>query len=226
MSNLIYNNQSATINLPHNRYIDKLLRSDSFEILWKRFIKTKSPTKELSESYAAFSNLKKVCMVRDYRWLHIGDGAHTRTASIFALFSKSINYSIDPKINIDSFTDWNEKYNISNLYAVKQKFENFELDFNQPYGISCVHAHVSLEEVDKKFPHWNILYTNPCCFPLTQTFSNKYMMENGIRKIVDKIDLGIVSHKRQVVIYQKDNRINLSKYYLDCNGMLINTDLI
>ena len=200
-----YTNQTA-INLPHNKYIDKVVRSNSFEELWNRFKDAESPTKEISESYAAFSNMKKVCQVSDYTWVHIGDGAYTRTAAIFAFFSKTLNYTIDPNINMDKYYMWEEKYNVSNIEANKCKFENFHSDMVvcTSYNICCVHAHVNLEEVDKKFPDWCYLYSNPCCFSAKQTFSKAYMKDNGIQEIVNRLDLGIQSHQRKVVIYKKN----------------------
>jgi len=215
MNGLItYNNQSATIALPHNKYVDRVLGSNSFEELWWRFKGADSPSKEISESYAAFSNLKKQCIIKDYSWLHIGDGAYTRTAAIFTFFSKTKNYSVDPLINEERFHLWREKYDVQNIHISKTKFENFEHDFKSPYGITCVHAHVDLEDVDKKFPDWAFLYTNACCFPTKQMFSQKYMLENKIIKMIDKYDLGITGHERRIVVY-KNTR------FRDKNGNII-----
>jgi len=223
-NNVFYNSQTAIVNLPHNKYVDKVLRSDSFEELWWIFKNADSPSKEISESYAAFSNMKKVCRLNDYVWLHIGDGAYTRTAALFAFFSKTLNISIDPAINVDKFHKWQENFGVKNIIPEQCKFEDVYIDSlqdwinkftssrndvngdfqNKPYNITLVHAcPVKIEEVDKHFPDWKYLYTNPCCFPHSQTFTKKYMEKNNIIEIVNKLDLGIVSHKRNVVIYKK-----------------------
>jgi len=202
-----YNSQSATIPLPHNRYIDKVLRSNSYEELMWRFKDADSPSKEISESYAAFSNLKKLCIINNFNWLHIGDGGHTRTAAIFAFFSKTINFSIDPALNMEKFVAWKEKYNIERIQPLMCKFEEVstltDVVPREPYSITCVHAHVKLEEVDKYYPNWVYLYSNVCCYPSKQTFSEEYMREHNIVKIVEKLDLGISSPERRIVIYKK-----------------------
>lgn len=203
-----YNSQSATIQLPHHTYVDKALRSHSFEELMWRFMDAESPAKEISESYGCFSNMKKVCKISNFNWLHVGDGAYTRTAAIFAFFSKSANYSIDPQINLDKFREWEIKYKVKNITPMKYKFELLEIfpdTWLDPYCITCVHAHIDLEELDKKFPRWAFLYSNPCCYPQKQTFSEKYMKENNISLIVRKLDLGILSERRNVYIYYKDS---------------------
>lgn len=195
----IYNSQTVVIPLPHTKYVDKVLRSSSYEELMWRFNPCESPAKEISESYAAFSNIKRVCRLNHYNWLHIGDGAYTRTAAIFAFFSKSVNYSIDPQLNIDKFEKWVNDYGVKGIFALKEKYENFnesKIDRSKPYSITCVHAHVKLDELDKHFPNWHYLYTNPCCYYEQQTFSEDYMKENNIKCIVDKHDLGILSERR------------------------------
>lgn len=184
--------------------------------MW-RFMDAESPAKEISESYAAFANLKKVCMIHNYNWLHIGDGTYTRTAAIFAFFSKSHNWSIDPCLNLEKFEEWEDRFNVRNIYPFKMKFEEFNLDnsirrpyhacdvqfeLGYPYSICCVHAHVNLEEVHQQYPNWHYLYTNACCFPAKQTFSKKFMEDNGIIEILRKEDLGILCHLRDVRIYK------------------------
>jgi len=47
------------------------------------------------------------------------------------------------------------------------------------------------------------MYVNPCCNPQTQSFTKNYMEENNIIEIVNKLDLGIGSHQRNVFVYKK-----------------------
>lgn len=204
-----YNTQSVSVPLPHTSYVDKVLRSNSYEELMWRFMEADHPAKEITESYAAFSNLKKVCRINHFNWLHIGDGGYTRTAAIFAFFSKTMNWSIDPALNIDKFNTWKLKHHVEGIVPVKLKYQDIPNDkkaqfftLGRPYNIVCVHAHVNLEEVDKELPHWQYMYSNPCCYPKKQSFSEEYMKENKIVKIVDKYDLGILSERRQIYIYK------------------------
>ena len=153
-----------------NRYVDRVLTSNSFEVLHSRFKNYKRPSKEISESFAAMANLRKVCRVDDYTWLHIGDGPHSCTAATFAFFSKSINYSIDPKINFNLILSWMGRFGVNNFYPISLKYDRFSeiagdltssvneneeiVKNSRKYGICCVHAHVKLNEVDKHFPKW------------------------------------------------------------------------
>lgn len=196
-----YNSQTAIINLPHTKYVDRVLRSSSFEELRELFINAESPAKEISESYAAFSNLKKVCNVSDGTWLHIGDGGWARTAAIFSFFSKSMNYSIDPALSL-RIKYWIKQWNVLRLLALKMRYEELEIKL-PTYNICCVHAHVDLSEVDQHFPNWTYLYSNPCCMPSKQMFSKEYLRDNNIALIVQRTDLGILSEKREVYIYKK-----------------------
>lgn len=204
MTHVTYNSQTAVINLPHNKYVDRVLRSESAPVLLEIFKQVESPSKELSESYAAFHNLKKFVHVGDSEWLHIGDGSMARTAAIFAFFSKGTQSSIDPALNLDKVHEWINKYDVERLDIYKSKFEDlYTPKNNRKYNICLVHAHVNVEEVDKKFPNWEYLYTNPCCHEQQQIFSKKYMQDHNIECLLDKIDLGILSDKRRVVIYRK-----------------------
>ncbi len=207
MSNHItYTPRTAVIDLPHNGYIDWLLRSNSYEGLMRIFKTADSPSKEISESMSALLNMRKFVKISDTPWLHIGDGSMARTASVFAFFSKSENYSIDPLLKTDILFDWIAEHNVQRLHLLKSRIEDSDMWILPPtYNITCVHAHVNLEDIDKHCPGWSYLYTNPCCHPNQQTFNNDYMKAKGIITLVDKLDLGISSERRRVVIYKKIN---------------------
>lgn len=207
-ANVMFNDVGVRVDIkvPHYRYVDSVLSRNSYEELMWLFTRATSSTKEISESYAALNNLKKVCDVSKYSWLHIGDGAYARTTGLFTFLTKSENYAIDPAINRERLSSWVEKYNVQRFHFSKTKFEdeNGILEkISRPYGIACVHAHVNLEEVDKKYPDWEFLYTNPCCMPGTQKFSEKYMKENNIVEVIHRVDYGILSNLREVIVYKK-----------------------
>lgn len=202
LNNLLYKSRTVVVNLPHTRYVDRVLRSDSFEQLRHLFMNADSPAKEISESMGAFNNMRKFINMNNKTWLHIGDGAWGRTAAIFTMYSKSINYSIDPNINFGRLHGWMYDYKIRGFHPIMSKFQ----DVSEPEGGYCitnVHGHVDLKEVDQHFPNWRYLYSNPCCYPSTQTFPDDYMKERGIVCIKDDIDLGILSERRRVLIYKK-----------------------
>lgn len=205
--NVVYNSQTAVINLPHYKYVDKVLSRSCYEELNELFKDADSPTKEISESYSAFSQLKRVCKIGNRNWIHIGDGSRARTAAIFSLMSKSNNISIDPNIRLDILNKWIEKYQIQRFSIIKDKFENcidnIKESFGYNYSIVCVHSHVNLEEVDLFYPDWEFLYTSVCCYPNQQKFNQEYMKEHQIYQILNKIDLGILSERREIAIYKK-----------------------
>ena len=211
---IFYKGNDINIELkqPHTKYLDKVLSRHSYEELMWLFCKAGSPSKEITESYAALSNLKKVCQVSDYSWLHIGDGGYARTGAIFAFMTKSINISIDPDLNMEYMTNWKVKHNVKKLGLAKCKFQDlynhneYTTARNRPHGIVCVHAHVNLEEIDRHFPNWKYLYTNPCCKPNVQRFNEKYLNENNIEILIHRDDWGIFSQYREVIIYKKNER--------------------
>ena len=202
-----YNSQTAVIQLPHTLYVDWLLKRSCFEELRELFIDCDHPAKEISESYSAYHQLKRICKISNLNWLHIGDGSRARTAALFTFLTKAKNISIDPNIRVDILSNWRDKWNVNNFDYYNCKFENFDYQENsdKEYSITCVHAHVNLEEVDKKFPNWKYLYTSVCCYPSKQKFNEEYMKDNNIIEIVHKLDMGIISERREIVIYKKLN---------------------
>lgn len=203
-----YNSQTAVIQLPHFHYVDWLLKKNCFEELRELFINCDHPGKEISESYSAWHQMKKICRIFDYNWLHIEDGSRARTGALFSLSTKTINISIDPNTRTDLLDRWRSKWKIKDFYFYNMKFEDFPIInihlYDKPYSITCVHAHVNLEEVDKKFPNWTYLYSSICCYPSKQKFSEKYMEENNIKCLVNKLDMGIISPEREIAIYKKE----------------------
>ena len=199
---------------PHFKYVDRILRSNSYVGLAPIFFNADSPAKELSESYAALSNLKKVCNVSRYLCLHLGDGGWGRTGVIFSFFSKSYNISIDPMINnTGKFERWCNDVNIERYIFFKDKFEEVN-DFvtsmfllpevhNLPKILVSVHGHINLEKAALQYSDVEYIYTNPCCQFNNQTLSKEFCKEKGWEVIVNKVDFGILSEKRRVIIYKK-----------------------
>jgi hypothetical protein len=209
-----YNSQTAVIQLPRFDYVNWLLKKGCFEELWELFRDSDSPAKEMSESYSAFQNLKKICQISNLNWIHIGDGSRARTGALFTLFTKCNNVSIDPTTRTDLLYKWVNRWKIERFNVFKEKYEDVDmnlinefLDTDKQYGITCVHAHVKLDEVDKKFPNWKYIYTSLCCKPNEQRFSEQYIKENNIIEIVNKLDMNILSERREYVVYKKLNNV-------------------
>lgn len=215
------NTLDITLKIPiiHTRYIDKVLSSNCFEELRHLFINADSPTKEISESFAAYRHIINTIghkALNDSTVLHIGDGSMCRTGALFTMFSRSTNYSIDPVVAVPKMQKWMLDWNIKRFSFASITFQEFSEVFwsidketkNKPVIITCVHAHVDLKEVIKHFPNWSIIYSNPCCYD-NQHFENKiFGFQNGIETVVEKEDWGILSEKRKVFVY-KNTKLNV-----------------
>jgi hypothetical protein len=199
-----YNSLTAIIQLPKHDYVNWMLKRSCFEELWELFRDCDDPAKEISESYSAYHQLKKICRLDNLKWLHIGDGSRARTAALFTFLTKSENISIDPNIRQDILMKWQDKWQVKRMYYLDERFEDSKIHIDN-HSITCVHAHVNLEEVDKKFPNWKYLYSSICCYPNKQKFSKEYMEDNWIIEIVNKLDMNILSERREFVIYKKIN---------------------
>lgn len=197
----------CTFPVPSTRHLDRVLRSNSFEILNELFRNSNTPAKEISESYAAFQHVKSsigMSRMNETLFLHIGDGAWLRTAAIFSLFSRSINVSIDPVIN-DNALSWVDKYNVKRLYGYKCKFEDFddkEIDYPYQYlGIILVHSHVESEVILQRWSNWDWFYTNPCCINKVLP-SDEFTEKNKLVLMRQKEDWGILSEKREIWVFR------------------------
>lgn len=158
---------------PSPEYISNVMKWDAFLTIHDLFKRAHSPAKEMTESYAAYKHLKKFLREGD-RVIHIGDGAHSRTAAMFALRTKTINYSIDPIANLKVIQEWIDKWSIERVYPLCEKIEDIEVaPHNQRTHITFVHAHVNTDEVLAKIPNWYAAYINSCCFKNKQ-ISKKY----------------------------------------------------
>lgn len=204
---LKYDSEFVTVPIPTAKYLDRLLYMNCFEELWSLFRLAEKPAKELTESYAFIHNMKRKINLTNKTIFHIGDGAHARTGIMSSYLTQTNNISIDPQINhnLELFLN---KWKTRNFCFYKGKYEDFVKNnsiLENEYILSCVHAHIDLEELVQLFPKWSYLYTNICCYPEKQTFSKKFMKNNNIVIVEDKLDLGILSPQRRIVIYKNKN---------------------
>jgi hypothetical protein len=145
------------------------MRRNSFHALWPLFAKATRPAKELTESFSALVHLRPfIPSDQECRVLHIGDGAHARTAALFCLKTKTHNISIDPDMNLALVDGWSKTFQISRLERHKAYIEDIIAELNElpPLYtlVTFVHAHVAVSEVLSTL-RWNAAFTLSCCLP-------------------------------------------------------------
>lgn len=164
-------------------YLDRLMRRESFAALWPLFAKGPKPAKELTESFSALEHLRPLMRPGEaLRVLHIGDGAHARTAALFAIKSDAHNISVDPVLNEKLVEAWRDGYGIARLEWRKARIETVaaELRALPPMRtfVTFVHAHVATDRVLSLLP-WHAAFTLACCLPGTQLSRTHRIHESG-----------------------------------------------
>ena len=186
-----------------SEYLDRLMRRGCFEALWPLFAKAQRPAKELTESYAALCHLRPF-MKADvpYRILHVGDGAHARTAAMFSLKTKAHSISIDPQLNLALVDDWRKRFGIERLDCRKARIEEVARELNAlpPMHtlVTFVHAHVCVDDV-LDLLRWDTAFTLACCLPGKQ-FSQKHAPSSS------GVDQNVLASGRQYQVLV--NRLN------------------
>src|SRR3954470_18438447 len=138
--------------VPSGNYLDRLMRRGSFEALWPLFAKATKPAKEMTESYSALCHLRPFMQKgRACRVIHVGDGAHARTAALFALKTQAENISVDPLLNEQLVEAWRARFEVRRLAWYKSHIANVIDTLNalpeMPVLVTFVHAHVHIDEV-------------------------------------------------------------------------------
>jgi hypothetical protein len=154
---------------PNSHYLDRLMRRNSFAALWPLFAKATRPAKELTESYSALEHLRPFLPPDGpCRVLHVGDGAHARTAALFALKTRADNISIDPCLNLPLLEGWTREHGIVRLSWRKAAIEDVATELNalppMPVLVTCVHAHLPVDDVLGQL-RWDVAFTLACCVP-------------------------------------------------------------
>jgi hypothetical protein len=185
---------------PNGAYLDRLMRRGSFEALWPLFSKATKPAKEMTESFSALAHLRPFMNQCDAcRVIHVGDGAHGRTAALFALKSSAENISVDPLVNHKIIDDWKHRYEIRRLTPMKARLSEVAQELNAlsplPVFVTFVHAHVSIDE-ELASLRWDAAFSLACCVPGRQ-------LSKKMTPVVEGIDLSVLSPARrfQVLIH-------------------------
>jgi hypothetical protein len=179
---------------PNAGYLDRLMRRESFEALWPLFAKAPKPAKELTESYTALEHLRPLLpRCGACRVIHVGDGAHARTAAMFALKSRAENISVDPLINEAIVGQWRERFGVRQFSWHKARIEHVATELNalppMPVFVTFVHAHVHVDEVLARL-RWDAAFTLACCLPGHQLTKSRPLHSSGE-------DLGVLSQDRR-----------------------------
>ena len=148
-------------------YLDRLMRRQSFEALWPLFAKADQPAKEMTESFSALEHLRPLmAQTGPGRCLHIGDGAHARTAALFALKTQADNISIDPIINERIVSSWREQFTIERFSwraaRILDEIDGLNALTPRPTFVTFVHAHVDVDQVLGRLT-WDAAFSLACC---------------------------------------------------------------
>jgi hypothetical protein len=179
---------------PNSNYLDRLMRRESFQALWPLFAKAPKPGKEMTESYSALHHLRPLMLKGSpCRVIHIGDGAHARTAALFSLKSEAENISVDPLLNLALIEAWRDRFGVRRLTWLKARIEDVVDQLNalppMPVFVTFVHAHVQLDKVLDRL-RWDAAYTLACCVPGHQLTQTRMPVKAGF-------DLSVLSTCRQ-----------------------------
>lgn len=152
-------------------------------MLWPLFAKATKPAKELSESFSALAHLRPLMKcVGPSRVLHVGDGAHARTAALFAVKTAAENISIDPLINEPLVRSWRDEFGIERFEWRKSRLDRAAAGLNAlsglPVFVTFVHAHVSID-LELASLRWDAAFTLACCTPGSQLTSKIVAHEGG-----------------------------------------------
>lgn len=185
---------SSPLEAPTGHYLDRLMRRQSFEALWPLFAKATQPAKEMTESFSALEHLRPLMAPHKHcRVIHVGDGAHARTAALFALKTKAENISVDPVINEPLVSSWRNKFDIARFSWRKAAIEEVIDELNElppiPVFVTFVHAHVSVDFVLNKL-RWNAAFSLACCVPGHQLTQQRTPLKAGF-------DSEVLSQDRQ-----------------------------
>jgi hypothetical protein len=162
----------------NSNYLDRLMRRQSFEALWPLFALADKPAKEMTESFSALCHLRPFMKPgAPCRVLHVGDGAHARTAALFALKTKATtSISIDPVLNVGIVESWQARYGVERLEWRKAHIQDVTDELNalppMPVIVTFVHAHVHVDAVLDRL-RWDVAYTLACCLPGRQLTSRR-----------------------------------------------------
>jgi hypothetical protein len=186
---------------PHGAYLDRMMRRQSFHALWPLFANATKPAKEMTESFSALQHLRPLLATRGpFRVIHVGDGAHGRTAALFALKTRAENISVDPVVNLELVEAWRERFEIRRVAWHQARIEDMYQALNalppMPVYVTFVHAHVNVDTVLDGL-RWDAAFTLACCLPGKQLTQSRVPHQAGE-------DFGVLSADRTYQVLVND----------------------
>jgi len=187
---MVSESEASDPNAEHGRaltgqstYLDRLMRRESFGALWPLFAKGPKPAKELTESFSALEHLRPLIRPGEpLRVLHIGDGAHARTAALFSIKTDARNISVDPVLNEALVEAWRDQFCIARFEWRKARIEAVAAELNElPVMrtlVTFVHAHVGVDRV-LALLRWDAAFTLACCLPSSQLSTTHRIHHRG-----------------------------------------------
>lgn len=189
---------------PNGLYLDRLMRRSSFQALWPLFSKADKPAKELTESFSALVHLRP--LLKEFgrcRVIHVGDGAHGRTAALFALKSDTENISVDPLVNERLLAGWQLEFGIRDFAWHKARIEDQAEALNcleaLPTLVTFVHAHVHTDQV-LQLLKWDAAFVLSCCVPGNQLSTAHVPIASGE-------DMSVLSADRNYQVLRAATRV-------------------
>ena len=191
----------SEVDEPNGDYLDRLMRRESFEALWPLFARATKPAKEMTESYSALCHLRPFLPKSGAcRVIHVGDGAHARTAALFALKTQADNISVDPLLNLQLVEAWQQRFGIRRLTLRKASVHDVADELNAlPEAkvlVTFVHAHVQVDAVLERL-RWHAAFTLACCVPGHQLVHGRVPRAAGT-------DMNVLSSGRQFQVLVND----------------------
>jgi hypothetical protein len=159
------------------------MRRQSFAALWPLFAKGERPAKEMTESYSALHHLRPLIQPAEpLRVVHVGDGAHGRTAALFSLKTGAQNISVDPEVNVALVEAWRDRFAIERFAWRKAPIEAVADELRALPAmrtfVTFVHAHVGVDRVLALLP-WDAAFTLACCLPGNQLSTKHRIYDSG-----------------------------------------------
>ena len=159
------------------------MRRESFAALWPLFAKGEKPAKEMTESYSALVHLRPLIRLGEpLRVLHVGDGAHARTAALFSIKTGAENISVDPQLNEPLVAAWRDLYGIERFAWRKARIETVAAEIAElprmRTFVTFVHAHVGVDRV-LALLRWDAAFTLACCTPTSQLSEQHRIHHHG-----------------------------------------------
>lgn len=200
--------------IPTSLYLDSVMRRRCFPELHDLFMHAHRPAKELTESYAALRMLRPhLHKDKKYTVIHVGDGAHCRTAAMFAFLTKNTyNISVDPIADtMGKVQDWMDRFQVQRMEYYRSKIEDYLDDdypktfeeYNDGLIFTFVHAHVNVSDILFTRGDWCYAYTCACCHPGEQLVDREEADNCGVDIVREGEDYNILSPERRYQVLQQ-----------------------